>query len=173
MILLCSPKSCCCRAVFSPFKAVICCWILLFSAFWKLKCLFISSSILTNSFDRLFFTSAVFIVSTDSKVSFSDLNICTSFLWLLSSLEMLFICCWIIIKTYFKILKFSLQWSRVGSEALGSIVEVISGVLHCETLVKVILSILFQYFSKFIFHNHFLITLYFGLGNYKIGRDLN
>ena len=45
--------------------------------------------------DRLFFTSAVFIVRTDSRVSFSLLRICTSFLWLLSSLEMFFICCWL------------------------------------------------------------------------------
>lgn len=42
VILRCSPSSCCCSAVFSPFREVICCWILLFSAFWKLKCLFLS-----------------------------------------------------------------------------------------------------------------------------------
>ncbi len=136
VILLWSPNNCCCKAVFSPFNAVICCWILLFSAFWKLKCLFISSSILTNSFDKLFFTSAVFIVSTDSNVSFSDLKIWTSFLWLLSSFEMFLICCWIITNKYLKSLKFSLEWGRIGSEALGSIVEVIFGVLHNETLVK-------------------------------------
>ena len=42
VILLCNPRSCCCKAVFSPLREVICCWILLFSAFWKLKCLFLS-----------------------------------------------------------------------------------------------------------------------------------
>jgi hypothetical protein len=47
----------------------------------------------TSSFERLFFTSAVFIVSTDSRVSFSLRRICTYFLWLLSSLEMFLICC--------------------------------------------------------------------------------
>ena len=47
MILLCRPSSCCCSAVFSPFKEVICCCILLFSAFWKLKCLFLSNTMLT------------------------------------------------------------------------------------------------------------------------------
>jgi hypothetical protein len=44
--------------------------------------------------ERLFLTSAVFMVRTDSRVSFSDLRICTYFLWLLSSLEMFLICCW-------------------------------------------------------------------------------
>lgn len=102
MILRCRPNNCCWRAVFSPLSEVICCWILLFSAFWKLKCrflskfqIYISSSMRTSSFERLFFTSAVFIVSTDSRVSFSLLKICTSFLWLLSSLEMFLICCWV------------------------------------------------------------------------------
>jgi hypothetical protein len=74
----------------------------LFSAFWKLKCLFlnrfhisyISSSIRTSSLDRVFLTSDVFIVRTDSRVSFSLRSTCTSFLWLLSSLEMLRICCY-------------------------------------------------------------------------------
>ena len=42
VILLCRPRSCCCRAVFSPFREVICCWMRLFSAFWKLKCLFLN-----------------------------------------------------------------------------------------------------------------------------------
>jgi hypothetical protein len=37
VILLCNPRSCCCRAVFSPLREVICCWMRLFSAFWKLK----------------------------------------------------------------------------------------------------------------------------------------
>ena len=103
VILLWSPRSCCWRAVFSPLREVICCCILLFSAFWKLKCLFlneysnyISSSMRTSSLDRLFLTSAVFMVSTDSKVSFSLLRICTYFLWLLSSLEIFLICCWMI-----------------------------------------------------------------------------
>ena len=50
----------------------------------------------TSSLERLFFASAVFIVRTDSKVSFSLLRIWTSFLWLFSSLEMFFICCWLI-----------------------------------------------------------------------------
>ena len=95
VILLCSPNNCCCYAVFSPFKEVICCWILLFYAFWKLKCLFIYYSILTNSLDKLFLTSAVFIVNTDYKVSFYDLNIWTSFLWLFNSFEMFLICCYI------------------------------------------------------------------------------
>ena len=120
MILLWRPKSCCWRAVFSPFNAVICCWILLFSAFWKLKCLFLKlwnlyiySSILTSSFDKLFFTSAVFIVSTDSKVSFSLLRICTSFLWLFSSLEMFFICCWLSQKVPREFGAF--PWGRQGS----------------------------------------------------------
>ena len=57
--------------------------------------MYISSSMRTNSLDRLFFTSAVFIVNTDSRVSFSLLRICTYFLWLLSSLEMFLICCWV------------------------------------------------------------------------------
>lgn len=56
---------------------------------------YISSSIRTSSLERLFLTSAVFMVSTDSSVSFSLLRICTSFLWLLSSFEMFFICCWV------------------------------------------------------------------------------
>ena len=104
VILRWRPNNCCCNAVFSPFKAVICCWIRLFSAFWKLKCLFLKlwnlyiySSMRTSSFERLFLTSAVFIVRTDSRVSFSLLSIWTSFLWLLSSFEMFFICCWIIL----------------------------------------------------------------------------
>lgn len=50
----------------------------------------------TSSLERLFFTSAVFIVRTDSKVSFSLRRICTSFLWLLSSLEMFLICVWMV-----------------------------------------------------------------------------
>lgn len=54
---------------------------------------YISSSIRTSSLLRLFLTSAVFMVRTDSRVSFSLRRICTSFLWLLSSLEMLLICC--------------------------------------------------------------------------------
>ena len=53
-------------------------------SFPKLCNWYISSSILTNSLDRLFLTSAVFIVSTDSRVSFSLLRIWTSFLWLFS-----------------------------------------------------------------------------------------
>lgn len=47
--------------------------------------------------DRLFFTSAVFIVNTDYRVSFSLLKIWTYFLWLLSSFDMFLICCYIII----------------------------------------------------------------------------
>lgn len=102
VILLWRPRSCCCKAVFSPFNEVICCWILLFSAFWKLKwrflnnqALYIYYSMRTSSLDRLFLTSAVFMVRTDSKVSFSLLRIWTYFLWLFSSLEMFFICCWV------------------------------------------------------------------------------
>ena len=52
---------------------------------------YISSSMRTSSLERLFLTSAVFMVSTDSRVSFSLRRICTSFLWLLSSLEMFLI----------------------------------------------------------------------------------
>ena len=98
VILLWRPNSCCWRAVFYPFREVICCWIRLFSAFWKLKCrflyhgdMYISSSMRTSSFDKLFLTSAVFMVRTDSRVSFSLRRICTSFLWLLSSFEMFLI----------------------------------------------------------------------------------
>ena len=52
---------------------------------------YISSSMRTSSLERLFLTSAVFMVRTDSRVSFSERRICTSFLWLLSSLEMFLI----------------------------------------------------------------------------------
>lgn len=45
---------------------------------------YISSYMRTSSLERLFLTSAVFMVSTDSSVSFSLRRICTSFLWLLS-----------------------------------------------------------------------------------------
>jgi hypothetical protein len=45
---------------------------------------YISSSMRTSSLERLFLTSAVFMVSTDSRVSFSERSTCTSFLWLLS-----------------------------------------------------------------------------------------
>lgn len=109
VILRWRPRSCCCKAVFYPLREVICCWMRLFSAFWKLKCLFlnfetsyISSSILTSSLDKLFLTSAVFMVKTDSRVSFSLLSICTYFLWLLSSLEMFLI--WVCVgeQVYFK-----------------------------------------------------------------------
>ncbi len=62
-------------------------------SFPSLIIFYIYYSMRTSSLERLFFTSAVFIVSTDSKVSFSLLSICTSFLWLLSSLEMFLICC--------------------------------------------------------------------------------
>ena len=100
VILRWRPRSCCWRAVFSPLREVICCWMRLFSAFWKLKCrflhklhIYISSSMRTSSLERLFLTSAVFMVSTDSRVSFSLRRICTSFLWLLSSFEMFLICC--------------------------------------------------------------------------------
>ena len=62
-------------------------------SFPSLITFYIYYSMRTSSLERLFFTSAVFIVRTDSKVSFSLLSICTSFLWLLSSLEMFLICC--------------------------------------------------------------------------------
>lgn len=62
-------------------------------SFPSLIIFYIYYSMRTSSLERLFFTSAVFIVRTDSKVSFSLLSICTSFLWLLSSLEMFLICC--------------------------------------------------------------------------------
>jgi hypothetical protein len=62
-------------------------------SFPSLMIFYIYYSIRTSSLERLFFTSAVFIVRTDSRVSFSLLRICTSFLWLLSSLEMFLICC--------------------------------------------------------------------------------
>jgi len=62
-------------------------------SFPSLMAFYIYYSMRTSSLERLFFTSAVFIVSTDSKVSFSLRRICTSFLWLLSSLEIFLICC--------------------------------------------------------------------------------
>lgn len=65
-------------------------------SFPSLMVFYIYYSMRTSSLERLFFTSAVFIVSTDSRVSFSLLRICTSFLWLLSSLEMFLICCWLV-----------------------------------------------------------------------------
>ena len=88
------PKSYCWSAVFSPFRVVICYWSREFSAFWWAKCLFISSSILISSFDSDFLTSYVFIVSTDSSVSFSDLRMDTSLLWKFISSWMVLIISW-------------------------------------------------------------------------------
>lgn len=142
VILRCRPRSCCCSAVFSPLRAVICCWILLFSAFWKLKCLFlnqfhisyISYSMRTSSLDRVFLTSDVFMVSTDSRVSFSLLSTWTSFLWLLSSLEILRICCWNYQLPYLERLQLALQrcWVPVVGRRLIQLVcfPHCAGVLH-------------------------------------------
>ena len=91
-------------------------------SFPKSHNIYISSSIRTNSLLRLFFTSAVFIVSTDSRVSFSLRRICTSFLWLFSSFEMFLIWFWVR-ETYFEGLEFALERSRVGTEAIACIVH--------------------------------------------------
>lgn len=76
---------------------------------------YISSSMRTSSLDKLFLTSAVFMVSTDSSVSFSLRRIWTSFLWLLSSLEMFLICCWmeVLVPRVFEVCLWGRRgWSR-------------------------------------------------------------
>ena len=84
--------------------------------------MYISSSILTSSLLRLFLTSAVFMVRTDSRVSFSLLRICTSFLWLLSSLEMFLIWFWVRGK-YFEGLQLALEGGGVGAEGVAGVVH--------------------------------------------------
>ena len=68
-------------AVFSVLRFPNCCYSRVLSARIWAKWRVISSFTLCNSFLRALRVSWHFIVKTFSRVSFSDLRICTSFLW--------------------------------------------------------------------------------------------
>ena len=132
VILLCNPRSCCCRAVFSPLREVICCWIRLFSAFWKLKWRFLHKlhftflprcgpARSTSSSSRRQSSSSALIPGCPSRCVGSELLFCGC--WARSR------CSWFVAEwgsKYLESLQLALQGGRVRAEAVTGLVHSIN-----------------------------------------------